>query len=84
MIVVSTMDVIRRGILIGSREKLGSGSSGILTGRKLNGSLALPIVITRIVGTLQMVFTNLIMIIHVNRTTNGPSISSIVDGGVEV
>jgi hypothetical protein len=35
MIVAPTMDVVRRGILIGSTKKLGSGLSGVLAGRKL-------------------------------------------------
>jgi hypothetical protein len=84
MIVAPTMDVVKRGILIGFGEKLASGLGRVLTKRKFNGSLALPITTTRVVGTLQIVFTNLIMIIHVNRATNGPSMSSIVDGGTKV
>jgi len=46
------MDVVRRGTLIGFVAKLGNGLSGVLVGRKLNGNLALPIVIIRVVGTL--------------------------------
>jgi hypothetical protein len=68
-VVAPTMDVVRRGLLIGSIEKLGSGLGGILAKRKLNGSLTLLITSIRVVGTSQMVFTNLIMTIHVNRTT---------------
>jgi len=51
MVNVPTMDIIRRGILIGFVAKLGSGSSGVSMKRKLNGSLALPITTTRITGT---------------------------------
>jgi hypothetical protein len=70
MVVMPTMDVVRKGILIGFEEKLGSGSGGVLEGRKLSGSSTLPIAIVRVVGTPQMVFTNSIMITHVNRTIN--------------
>jgi hypothetical protein len=63
------MDVVKRGVLIGSTTKLGSGLGGVSVGWKLNGSSALPTTI-RVVGTPQMVFTNLIMITHVNRTAN--------------
>jgi hypothetical protein len=52
IIVAPTMDVVRRGTLIGFVAKLGNGLSGVLVGRKLNGNLALPIVIIRVVGTL--------------------------------
>jgi hypothetical protein len=48
--VVPTMDVVKRGVLIGSTTKFSSGSGGILIGRKLNGSSTLPITIG-IVGT---------------------------------
>ncbi len=41
--VVPTMDVVRRGVLIGSTTKMGNGSCGVLTGRKLSGSTTLPI-----------------------------------------
>jgi hypothetical protein len=49
-VVVPTMDVVKRGVLIGFVTKLGSGSGGILIGRKLSGSSALPTTIG-IVGT---------------------------------
>jgi hypothetical protein len=64
------MDVVKRGILIEFIEKLGSGLGGISARKKLNGSSALPTTTTRVVGTPQMVFTNPIMITHVNKTTN--------------
>jgi hypothetical protein len=38
MVVAPIMEVVRRGILIGSTTKLGSGSNGVSTRRKLNGS----------------------------------------------
>jgi hypothetical protein len=72
MVVASTMDVVRRGILIRFVAKLGSGSGGVLVGWKLNGSSTLPIITIGVVGTLQMVFTNLTMTTHVNRITNRP------------
>ncbi len=68
IIVVPNLEVVRRGILIGSIANLGSGLDGVLTGRNLSRSSTLPTTITRVVGTPQMVFTDLIMIIHVNRT----------------
>jgi hypothetical protein len=81
MVVTPTMDVIRRGVLIGSIAKLDSGSSGVLTGRKLSGSTTLPATTTRVVGTFQMVFTNPIMTIHVNKIANQPSMSSMATRG---
>ncbi len=41
----------RRGVLIGSITKLGNRLGGILVGRNLNRSSALPIVTTEVVGT---------------------------------
>jgi hypothetical protein len=79
-IVVLTMDIVRRGILIGSAKKLGNGLGGVSTGRKLNGNTTLPTTITRVVGTPQMVFTNLIMIIHVHRIADQPLMSSMAIG----
>jgi hypothetical protein len=64
-IVLPNMDVVRRGVLIGSVAKLGSELGGVLVGRNLHRSFALPIATTGVVGTLHMVFTNPIMIIHV-------------------
>jgi hypothetical protein len=75
------MDVVRRGLLIGSATKLGSGSGGVLARRKLNGSLALPITTTRVVRAPQLVFTNPIMIIRVNRIIDQPLMSSMVARG---
>ncbi len=41
MVVAPNIDVVRRGVLIGSKAKLGSGSNGVLTIRNLSQSLAL-------------------------------------------
>jgi hypothetical protein len=41
MVVAPSVDVVRRGVLIGFKAKLGSGSSGVLAIRNLNQSLAL-------------------------------------------
>ncbi len=81
MVVVPTIDVAKKGVLIGSATKLGSGLGGVSARRKLNGILTLPTSTTRVVGTPQMVFTNLIINTHVNRIANRPPMSSMVDGG---
>jgi hypothetical protein len=70
MVVAPNIDVVRRGILIGFVTKLGSRSCGVSVVRNLNQSSALPTITTRVVGTLQMVFTNLMTTTHVNKTTN--------------
>jgi hypothetical protein len=75
--VAPTMDVVKKGVLIGSTSKLGNGSGGVSTRRKLNGSMALPTTTTGVVGTLQMVFTNLIMTTHVNKTIDQPLMRSM-------
>jgi hypothetical protein len=62
------MDVVKRGILIAFATKLGNGLCEVLARRKLNGSSTLPIATTRIIETPHMLFTNPIMITHVNRT----------------
>jgi len=66
-VVVSNKDVVKRGILIRFTRKLGSESSGVLTVRNLNQSSSLPIATIGVVGMLQMVFTNPIKTIHVNK-----------------
>jgi hypothetical protein len=68
MVVAPNMGVVKRGILTKFVAKLGSGLGGVLTRRKLSGNLILPTTTTRVFRTSQMVFTNLTMIIHVNRT----------------
>jgi hypothetical protein len=45
------MDVVKRGILIRFVAKLGSGSNGVSTGRKLNGSMALLTTTIGVFGT---------------------------------
>jgi hypothetical protein len=80
-VITPTMDVVKKGVLIGSTTKLGNGSNGVLTRKKLSGSMTLPITTTGVVGTLQMVFTNPIMIIHVNRFAYRPPMSSMVARG---
>jgi hypothetical protein len=69
------------GVLIGSVTKLGRISSGVLVRRNLSRSLTLPIVTTRVLGIPQMVFINLIMATHGNRTINQPLMSSMAIGG---
>ncbi len=75
------IDIVTRGILIGFATKLGSGPDVVLAGWKLSGSIALPTTTTRVIRTLQMVFTNPIMTTHVNRATNQPPMNSMVAGG---
>jgi hypothetical protein len=65
MVVAPNMDFVRKGVIIISTTKLGSRSNGILARRNLSQSSALPIATTRVVNTLQMVFTNPIITIHV-------------------
>ncbi len=66
-VVVSNKDVVKRGILIRFIRKLGSESSGVLTVRNLNRNSTLPIATIGVVGMVQMVFTNPIKTIHVNK-----------------
>jgi hypothetical protein len=49
--VAPSMDVVRRGVLIGSTTKMGNGLDGILAGRKLSGSTTLPTITIGVVGT---------------------------------
>jgi hypothetical protein len=70
MIVAPNINVVRRGILIGSVAKLGSELGGVSVRRNLSQSLALPVATTEVVGIPQMVFTNPIMATHGNRTTD--------------
>jgi hypothetical protein len=78
--VAPTMDV-RRGVIIGSTTKLGSGLHKVLVGRKLNGSITLPTIVIGVVWTPWMVFTNPIMITLVNRIVDRPSMSSMATKG---
>jgi hypothetical protein len=54
---------------------------GISIGRNLSQNVGLLAISIGVVGTLQMVFTNLIMTIHMNKTVDQPSMSSMVVGG---
>jgi hypothetical protein len=47
--VAPTMDVVKRGVLIGSTTNMGSGLDGVLVRRKLNESTTLPIAIIGVV-----------------------------------
>jgi len=80
-IVAPSIDVIKRGVLIGFIIKLGSGSSGVSVVRNLSRSSALPTFTTGVVHTPRMVFTNLIMTTHVNRTVDGPLMSLMATRG---
>jgi len=74
-VVAPTMDVVKMGVLMRSGTKLGSGLGGVSVGRKLNGNTILPTTITKVVETPQIVFINLIMITHMNKIINQPSMS---------
>ncbi len=80
-IVAPNINVVKRGVLIGSATKLGSGSGGILAIRNLSQSLTLPTTIIRVIGTPQMVFTNSIMTTHVNKIANRPLMNSLAPKG---
>ncbi len=70
----------KRGMVIGFVANVNHGLGG-LSGRNLNRSLRLLTVNTGFVGTPQMVFTNPIRTIHVHKTIDWPSMSSIPIGG---
>jgi hypothetical protein len=53
MIVAPTMDVVKRGVLIGLATKLGNGLDGVSERKKLSGNLALPIATIGVVGTFR-------------------------------
>ncbi len=80
-IVVPSMDFVKKGVLLGFVTKLSSGLGGVSAGRNLNRSLALLVVIVKVVGRPQMVFTNPITITHVNKTIDRPLVSSMAAGG---
>ncbi len=80
-VVASNIDIVKRGILIGYVAKLGSESSGVSATRTLSQSLALPTTTTIVVGTPQVVFTNIITTTHVNMTIDWPLMNSMVVGG---
>ncbi len=80
-VVTPSIDVVRKGVLIEFAKKLSNELGGILVGRNLNWSSVLPTTNTKVVGLPQMVFTNSIMAIHVNNTTNRPLMSLMVVRG---
>jgi hypothetical protein len=80
MVVAPNTNVVRSGILIGFATNLGHGLGTVMIGRNLSQSSGRPIVIITVIGTHQMVSTNLIMITHVNRITNQPPMNSMVVG----
>jgi hypothetical protein len=67
IIVAPNTNSIKSEVLIGSATNLGHGFGGVAEGRTLSRSSELPTIIIRVFGTPHMVFTNLIMIIHVNK-----------------
>ncbi len=81
MVVAPSIDVFRMGVLIGYATKLGSISDGVLVGRNMSQSLALPSTTTRVVSIPQMVFINSITTTHGNRTIDRPLMNSMDVGG---
>jgi hypothetical protein len=67
---VPNINVVKRGVLVGSATKLGSGLGGILAIRNLNQSLTLRATTIKVINTPQMVSTNPITTTHVNKITN--------------
>jgi hypothetical protein len=62
MIVAPNMNVVKRGIVIGSPTNLGHELGEFSTKRNLSRNSKPLVANTRVVATPQMVFTNLIMI----------------------
>jgi len=79
-IVALATNFVKIGVLIGFVTNLGRGSGGVLARRNLSRSSRIPIAITKIVRTPQMVFTNPKMTTHVNMTAYRPSMNSIIVG----
>jgi hypothetical protein len=69
-IVTPNINVVKRGILIGFLAKFHNGSNGVSVVRNLTRSSTLPTIITKVIGTPQMVFTSSIMTTHVNKIAN--------------
>jgi hypothetical protein len=80
MVVTPNINVVKGGALISFVENLGHGSNIIFVGKTLNRSLEILAITTGIVGTPHMVFTNLIMTIHVNKIINRLLMNSMVVG----
>jgi hypothetical protein len=79
-IVASTTNFIKSGVLIGSTFNLGHGLGRVLAKRNLNRSSRVLVATTGVVGTPQMVFTNPLMITHVNKIANRPLMKSMAIG----
>jgi hypothetical protein len=60
---------------------LGSRLGGVSIGRNPSQSSTLPTTTTRVVGIPQMVFTNMLMAAHGNKTIDQPLINLMVVGG---
>ncbi len=69
------IDVVRRGVLIGSTTKLGNKSGGVLIGRNLSQSSTLLATTIGVVG-----IHNLKKVIHGNRTAYQSLMSLMVVG----
>jgi len=81
IVVAPNTNVIRSGVLMGFVMNLGCRSRRVSVKRNLNTSLKIPIIITGVVGTPHMVFTNMILTTHVNRIAYQPPMNSIAIGG---
>jgi hypothetical protein len=79
--VAPNMNVVKDGVLIRSITNLGSGSCAVLARRSLNQSSTLPIATIGIIVKPHMVFINLIMTTHVNKTANPPLMTSMATRG---
>jgi hypothetical protein len=66
MVVPPDTNVVRSGVLIGFATNLRPGLGGVSIGNNLSRSLGLLIATIGVIRTHQMVFTNLIMTMHVN------------------
>jgi len=80
-VVAPNMNVIKSGVLIGLATNLGHGSGKVSVGRNLSRNLKLITTTTRVVGTPHMLFSNPMMITHVNIIVNQPLLSSLTDVG---
>jgi hypothetical protein len=78
---VPNTNVARKGVVIKLAVNLGHGLGGFSTRKSLSRSSRLPTMNIGVVRTSQMVFINPIMITHVHKTTNRPSMSSIAVRG---
>ncbi len=81
IVVEPNTNVTKRGIIIRFVVNLDHALGRFSIGKKLNRSLRLPTTNTRVVGTPQMVFTNIIMTTHVHKTTYRPLMNLITTRG---